>query len=162
MRASRRVSPSWSYAHAQPAATHPGGTGDAYLLLQPASLSRGLEQAVNRLRHVRIADKDPLDRPDIVYTGCTDEIEVGGVGIKHPPGMIGHQDAVERAVHHSLEQRVAMIPAGKFHDSGGCCEKCEYADCSEHRQQNKDVGLNIVPIHVDQAAGGGDQNRRNH
>ena len=143
-------------------ATLPGGTGDAYLFLQPASLSRGLEQAVDRLGDVRIADKDPLDRPDIVYAGCTDEIEVSGVGIEHASGMIGHQDAVESAVHHCLEQRVALILAGKLHDAGGRSEEREHADRSEHRQQNQDVGLDIVPAHVDQTAGRGDQHRCNH
>ena len=43
--------------------------GDAHLLLQPAALARRLEQAVDRLRDVRVADEHALDRPHVVGIG---------------------------------------------------------------------------------------------
>ena len=76
--------------------------------------------------------------------------------------MIGHEDAVERAVDHRLEQRVALISGGKFHDAGSRSEKCEHADRAEHGQQDQDIGLDIIPVHVDQAARSRDQDRRNN
>ena len=75
--------------------------------------------------------------------------------------MIGHEDAVECAVYDRLEQWVALISGGKFHDTGSRSEKCEHADRAEHGQQDQDIGLDIIPVHVDEAAGSRNQDRRN-
>ena len=146
-----------AHAHAQPARGLGRGAGNAHLLLQAAALARGLEQAVDRFRNVGIADEHPLDRPHVVVVGRPDQVEIGGVGVEHAARLVGDHDAVEGIVDHRLEQRIALLPAGKLHDAGGHGEQREYADGAEQRQQRQDVGSGIVAADIDQAGGGGDQ-----
>src|SRR5665811_1374560 len=63
--------------------------------LRPSAFARGLEQAVDRFRHSGIADEHPLDRPHIVTVGGPDQVEIGGIGVEHPPALVGDQDTVE-------------------------------------------------------------------
>ena len=46
-----------------------------------AAFARRLEQAIDRFRHVGIADEHALDRPHVVGVGGVDQVEIGGVGI---------------------------------------------------------------------------------
>ena len=106
MRASRLLAPSGrTRMRSQRAAS--AGAGDAHFFLQPAALARRLEQAVDRLGDVRIADEHPLDRPHVVVVGGADQVEIGGIGVEHAAGLVGDHDAVEGIVDHRLEQRIA-------------------------------------------------------
>ena len=53
------------HPQAQPPARLALLPADADFLLQPPPLARGLQQPVDRLRNIGIADKDPLDRPHL-------------------------------------------------------------------------------------------------
>ena len=129
-------------AHAKPeparrlAACRPG---DADLLLRAAALARGLQQAVDRLRHVRIADEHPLDRPHVVGVAGIDQVEIGGVGVDHPAARIGDQQAVDRLVDHRLEHRVGGVLAGDAQDAGRQRKQREHAGHRQQRQQRQDI-----------------------
>src|ERR1700741_3704536 len=98
-------------AHAQPSPTLAGGSGNPHLLLQPPALPCGLDQTVNRLRHVGVADKYPFDRPDIIDAARPGQFEVSDVCIEHAARMIGDQDAVEGPIDPGLEQGICLVPA---------------------------------------------------
>ena len=72
-----------------------------------------LQQAVDRFRYARIADEHPLDRPHLLGRGGADQIEIGGVGVDHPAGVIRDQQGLARAVDDRLEQRVRRVLAGR-------------------------------------------------
>jgi hypothetical protein len=67
--------------------------GDPHLFLGAAAFARRLEQAIDRLRHVGIADEHPLDRPHVVGVGGFDEAEIGGVGVDDAAARVGDQEA---------------------------------------------------------------------
>ena len=92
------LSPSGRTRSRSQRAGSPGSAGDAHLLLQPAALARGLEQPIDRFRHVRVADEDALDRPHVVRSVAPISVEIGRVGIEHAAAGVGDQDAVEGAV----------------------------------------------------------------
>ena len=79
-------------------AGRPLTAGDAHLLLQALAFARRLEQPVDRLGHVGIADEHALDRPHVVGVRRADEIEIGGIGVDHAAVAVGDQDAVEGVV----------------------------------------------------------------
>ena len=114
MRASCLLSPSGRTRMRSQRAACARGAGNAHLLLQAAALARGLEQAVDRLGHVRIADEDPLDRPHVVAVGRPDQVEIGGIGVEHAARLVGDHDAVEGIVDHRLEQRIACARGWKI------------------------------------------------
>src|SRR6185437_5501134 len=91
------------HAQTQPARTGALVAGDAHFFLQTAALARGFEQAVNRFRNLRIADEYTFDRTHIVGAGRIDEIEIGSVGVEHPPALIGDEHTVESVIDQRLE-----------------------------------------------------------
>ena len=125
-----------------------------------AALARRLEQAIDRLRHVGIADEHPLDRPHVVGVGGVDQVEIGGIGIDHPAARIGDQEAVDRLVDHRLEHRVAGVLAGDPQDAGRQREQREHADHGEDGEQRQDIGPGIAAADQQQADGGADQRER--
>ena len=90
----------------QPARRPALHAGDAHLLLQALAFACRLEQPIDRLRGVGIADEGALDRPHVVGIRGIDEIEIGGIGIDHAAVAVGDDDAVEGAVDHRLDQRI--------------------------------------------------------
>ena len=113
--------------------------GDADLLLRPAAFAGGLEQAVDRLRDVRIADEHPLDRPHVVGVAGIDQVEIGGVGVDHPAALIGDQQPVDRLVDHRLEHRMGAVLAADVQDPGRQRKQREHACHRQKRKQRQDI-----------------------
>ena len=149
--------PERAHAHAQPAPALAGLTGDAHLLLQPAAFARRLEQAVDGFGDVRVADEHPLDRPHVGGLGRADQIEIGGIGVKHAAVLVGDHDAIEAVVDHRLEQRISLLAAAEAHDAGGERKQREDADGAEHGEQRQNVVLGMAAAEIHQPGGGGDQ-----
>ena len=99
-RASPRAcaSPSGRTRMPQPARRRAVGAGDAHLFLQPLAFARRLEQPVDRLGHIGIADEDPLDRPHVLRARRAGQLEIGGVGVDDVAARIGDHEAVEGVV----------------------------------------------------------------
>ena len=142
---------------AQPAGAF--GAGNAHLFVQAAAFARGLEQAVDRLGNVRIADEDPLDRSYLGGAAGADQIAIGIVGVKHAALLIGDDDAVAGVVDHGVEQWIGLPAGGEMHEACGEREQRKHAHGAEHRQQRHDEGFGVVAADIDQAGGGGDQGR---
>ncbi len=92
----------------QPARRPALHAGDAHFLLQALAFARRLEQPVDRLGSVGIADEHALDRPHVVGVGRVDEIEIGGIGVDDAAVAIGDDHAVEGIVDHAL---ISGLPA---------------------------------------------------
>ena len=131
--------------------------GDAHLFLQALAFARRLEQPVDGLGGVGIADEHALDRPHVVGARCADEIEIGGIGVDHAAVAVGDDDAVEGAVENRLDQRAAGLRGGEPQDAAGEREQREHADRGEHRQEAEDIRLGIAAAEQHDAAGGGNQ-----
>ena len=147
----------WPHAHAQPAALLARLAGDPHFLDQSPAFARRLEQAVDRFRYIGVADEDLLDRPHVITVGGADQVEIGGVGIKHPAALVGDQHAVETIVDDGLEQRMSAILARIAQNAGGQRKQGENPDRAERCQHPEDVGLSVFARHVHRADGGGDQ-----
>src|SRR5262249_12968151 len=82
-------------AHPQPQPSHrvavPGG--DPHLLLQSPAVAARLEQTIDRLRNIRIADEYALDRPDVLYSARARKCPVGRIGVNNAPIGVSHHDA---------------------------------------------------------------------
>ena len=98
-------------AKPQPARRPALGAGNPHLFLQALAFARRLQQPVDRLGRVGIADEGALDRPQIVGVRGIGQIEIGGIGIDHPAVAVGDDDAVEGAVDHRLDQRIGRLAA---------------------------------------------------
>ena len=138
-------------------APHAGKTN---FLLQAAALARALEQSVDRLRDLRFADEGAFHRPDVVGVDDIHQLAVGGVGIDHPPGGIGHDDSVGGAVGHGLEDRIAVVLAGHAQDTGRDGKQRKHADHAEDRQQNQNVRAGVLAPDNQQPGSGGSQHAR--
>jgi hypothetical protein len=78
----------------EPAARLPA-VRDPHLFVLTLALASRLEQAVNRFRHLRIADEDPLDRTHLLAFARRGELQVRAVGIDDPARTIGNQDRIK-------------------------------------------------------------------
>jgi hypothetical protein len=132
-------------------------TGDAHLFLQLAAFAGGLQQAIDRLRDVRVADEDALDRPHVIGIDRIGEVDIGGIGIEHVAVRIGHQHAFRRAVHDRLGQGIAGRPAGEAQNIGGKREQRENADAGQDGQQRGDILRGKTPVDEKQPGGGAHQ-----
>ena len=137
-----------THVQAQPARAMRRRAGHAHLLLQATALARRLEQPVDRLGDVGIADEDPLDRAHVVGVGRPDQVEIGGVGVEHAARLVGDHDAVGRPVDYRLEQRVTLAAARQMQDTGGKPEQRGHADGAEQRQQRQDIGAAVARFDV--------------
>ena len=88
--------------HSQPARRPTLGGGDAHFFLQALAFARGLEQPIDRLGGIGVADEYALDRPRVVRVRSADQIEIGGIGVDHAPVAVGDDDAVEGAIDNRL------------------------------------------------------------
>ena len=149
------------HLEAQPTRRPALGAGDAHFLLQALAFARGLEQPVDGLGSVRIADEHALDRPHVVGVRRIDEFEIGGVGVNDAPLAVGDDDAVEGVVDDGFDQRACRFRRRKPQDAGGEREQREHADCGEHRQEGEDVRLGIAAAEHHDAGRGGDQHGGN-
>jgi hypothetical protein len=144
---------------AQPAAALSGRVGDPHLLVQTAALARGLEQPVDRFRHVRIADEYPLDRANVVLVRRADEVEIGGIGVEDAPALVGDQNAFAAVVDQGLEHWMTGVATGDAQDAGGHREQRDEADGAEHGQQCEQIGSGIISG-IDKTDRGADQQQR--
>ena len=149
-----------AHAQPQPARRLRRGAGQAHLLLQAAAFARRLQQPVDRLGNVRIADEHPLDRPHVVVVGGAGQVEIGGIGVEDAAGMVGDEGALGGIVDHRLEQRMAAVAPGQAQDAGGHGEQRKDADGAEHGQEHDNIGLGVVAADIDEAGGGADQKQR--
>src|SRR5579872_4617219 len=101
--------PQRANAHPQPARRPTMGRGDADFFLQPTALASRLEQPIDRLRGVRIANEDSLHRAGVASVGSPDQVEIRGITINHAPIAVGDDDAVKRAVEHGLDEWIAGL-----------------------------------------------------
>ena len=118
--------------------------GDPYLLLQALAFARRLEQPVNRLGGIGVADEDALDRAHLSGVGRADEFEIGGVGINDDAAAIGDGDAVEGIVDHRLEERASRFGRRQPQDAAGEREQRENADRRQDGEEDEDIGLGVV------------------
>jgi len=105
------------HTHPQPSGAFSGGPGNPYLFVQTPPLARSFKKPVNRFRNVRVTDEHAFDRSDVTHIGRADQIEIGRVGIDDAAALVGHEEAIEGAVHHRLEQGIALVLAREFHDA---------------------------------------------
>ncbi len=82
------------HPHPQPAAMGAVGAGDADFFLLPLAFARRLEQAKHRLRHIGIADEDPLHRARVQRGRSTRERKIGRIGIDHVTAGVGDRQPV--------------------------------------------------------------------
>ena len=149
--------------HAKPQPVHRLAleAGDPHLLLGAAAFARRLEQAIDRLRHVGIADEHPLDRPHVIRIAGIGQIEIGGIGIDHPAARIGDQEAVEGLVDHRLQHRArAGFSAGHTQDAGRQRKQRKHPGHGEEGQQRQDIRPGVAAADQQQADGGADERNR--
>ena len=138
----------------------PLSAGDADLLLQPAAFARRLEQAIDRFRHVGIADEDALDRPHVVCVAGVDQREIGGIGIDHPAALVGDQEAVDGLVDHRLEHRIAGVLAGMRRMPVASANSENTPTVARKREQRQDIRAGIAAADQQQPDRGADQRDR--
>ncbi len=141
----------------QPARRPAPQPGDAHLFLQALAFSCCLEQPVDRLGRVGVADKGALDRPHVVGVGGVDEIEIGGVGIDDVAVVIGDDDAVGGAIDDRFDQGMRGRRRGDAQNAAGESEQREHADGGEHRQKRQDIRFGIAAADQYNGGRGGDQ-----
>ena len=136
--------PEGTHAHAQPAAMRTVAIGDAHLFLLPLALARRFQQPEHRLRYIRVADEDTLDRPHVLRAGRAGECEIGAVEIHHMPARIRHRQPVEGVIGDVAHHGIVGLAVGKADDAGGKGEQVEQPDHGEHGKKAKDIGLRLV------------------
>ena len=142
---------------AQPARRPAADAGDPYHFLGARAFAGRLEQPVDRLGGVGVADEHALDRPHVVQVRRLDQVEIGGIGIDHAAVRVGDDDAIEGAVDHRLDQRADGAGRGQPQDAAGEREQREHADGGKHREEGQDIGLGIAAAEHDDGGCGGDQ-----
>ena len=149
-----------AHPHPQPAPGLALAAADPHLLLQPPAFAGGAQQAIDRFRHARIADENPLDRAGIVGARGLGEFEIGRVGIDHAAAGIGHQEAVMGAVDDRLDDRAPGFGAAHAQDAGRQRQQQEHAGHGQQRQERQEIGLGIGAPDQDQAGAGAGQHHR--
>ena len=119
------------------------GAGDPDLLLLPLAFARGLEQAEHRLRDIRVADEDALDRTDVLRARSPRQRQIGGVGIDHVPPGIRDRQPVIGMIGDVAHHRVVGGTVGETDDARGKREQIEQADHCQERQHAEDIGLGL-------------------
>ena len=123
--------------HPQPAAVVAVGPGDADFLLLPLAFARRLEQAKHRLRHIGIADENPLHGTDVLRGRSPRQRQIGRVGIDHMAAGVGDRQSVIGMIGNAAHHRVVGGAVGKADDSGGIGEQVEQPDHRQQRQQRR-------------------------
>ena len=134
-----------THPHPQPAAMRAFGAGDADLLLLAFSFARGLEQAEHRLRHIGVADEDPLHRTGILRRRSPCQRQIGGVAVDHMAAGIGDRQAIEGVIGDRAHDRIVRNAVGEADDAGGKGEQVEQPDHRQQRQQAQDIRLRLRP-----------------
>ena len=134
-----------THPHPQPAAMGAVGAGDADFLLLALAFARRLEQAKHRLRHIGIADEDPLHRAHVLRGRGARQRQIGGVGIDHMTAGVGDREPVIGVVGDAADHRIVGGAVGEADDSGGESEQVEQPDHGQQRQQPEDIGLRLRP-----------------
>ena len=145
------------HAQPQPARGAAPDAGDAHLLLQALAFARGLEQPVDRLGRVCIADEHAFHRPKVVGVGRADEVEVRGIGVEHAAVPVRDQYGVEALINEPLDQRARGLRSRQAKDAGRQREQREDAEGRQHREEAEDVRLGIAASQHHDAGRGADQ-----
>ena len=145
----------------QPARRLPARAGHPHFLLQAPAFLGGLAQAIDRLRHVGVADEDALDRAHLFQPDGVGKHSIGGIGEQHPPGAVGDDDAVMGVVDDALEHRVAGIPRRDPQHAGGEGEHREHPDHRQQGEKDHHVRPGLVAADHHETGGGDDQEDRN-
>jgi hypothetical protein len=158
-----RLAPAFAqrtHADPQPAAGLALVGADADLLLCAPALARGLEQAIDRLRHAGIADEYPLHRPHVPAVGRSGQIEIGWIGIEHARAGVGDQDAVAGTVYHRFEQRVRRLAARYVQQAGREREQKKHPAGRQHCQQHQNERFGAGAADEQEPAASGRQEQR--
>ena len=131
------------YPHPQPTAMGTFGAGDADFFLLALAFARRLEQAKHRLRHVGIADEDPLHGAGLQRGRSPRERQIGRIGIDHMTARVGDRQPVIGVIGDPARHRVVGGTIGEANDSGGEGEQVEQPDRCQQRQQPEDIGLRL-------------------
>ncbi len=121
------------------------GTCNTHLFLLPLAFAGGLEQAKHRLRHVGIADEDPLHGPDVLRARSPREREIGRVEIDHMTTGVGDGEAVIGLVGDAAFDRIVGGAIGETDNARGVGEQVEQPDHRQQRQQPEDIRLRLGP-----------------
>ena len=149
-----------AHAEPQPAGRPAFGPGDAHFFLQALTFARRLEQAVDRLGGVGIADEHALDRPHIVGIRRVDQIEIGGVGVNDAAVAVGDENAIKGVIDEGFDERIGRLGRRQPQDARRERKQREYADRGEHRQKDENIRLGRAASEHDEGGGGGDQHGR--
>ena len=145
----------------QPASRFSGHSADTHLFLQAASLARSLQQPVDRFRYIGIAEKNPLDRPDVLCTRSTDQVEIDLIGVQDAAPGIGDQNAVEGAVHQAADFGAFALLPGKAQNSRGQREQRKHPDGAQNGKQDQDIKGGIAAPDLQQPDRSADQHDGN-
>ncbi len=121
----------------------PSVAGDADFLLLALAFARGLEQAKHRLRHIGIADEDPLHGAGLQRGRSPRERKIGGVGIDYMAARVGDRQPVIGMIGDAARHRVVGGTIGEANNSGRESEQVEQPDHGQKRKQPKDIGLRL-------------------
>ena len=127
----------------QPAAVVAVGAGDADLLLLALAFARRLEQTKHRLRHVGIADEDPLHRAHVRRGRSPRERKIGRIEIDDMTARVGDREAVMGMIGDAARHRIVGAAIGETNDAGSESEQAEQPDRRQQRQQAEDIGLRL-------------------
>ena len=121
----------------------PSVAGDADFFLLALAFARRLEQAKYRLRHIGIADEDPLHRARLLRGRSPRERQIGRVGIDHVTAGVGDRQPVIGMIGDAARDRIVGGTIGEANDSGGEGEQVEQPDHRQQRQQPEDIRLRL-------------------
>jgi hypothetical protein len=117
-----------------------GGEGrrETDLLARGPVLAGGLSQAVDRLRHLRRAREQALDRTQAARAVAASEQEVALVRVDDPPPVLHDEAALRGRVRHELGEVVARSPPHELKRADRIGEQKEHARHGEQRHQAVD------------------------
>jgi hypothetical protein len=144
------------HPHPQPAAMAAFGRGDADFFLLALAFARRLEQAKYRLRHIGIADEDPLHRARLQRGRSPRERQIGRVGIDHVTAGVGDRQPVMGMIGDAARDRIVGGTIGKANNSGGEGEQVDQPDHGQKRKQPEDIRLRLGMTDAHEGDRGGD------
>ena len=142
--------------HPQPAAMRAILARDADLFLLPLAFARRLEQAEHRLRHIGVADEDPLHGARLLRARRSRERQIGRVGIDHVAAGVGDRQPVIGEVGDPALDGIVGSTIGETDDSRSVGEQAEQPGHRQQRKQAKDIRLRL------RAADGHQRDRYRH
>src|SRR5258708_19748906 len=90
----------WTHPHAHPTAAVCRRAGNPHFFLQTTAFARGLEQSVDRLRNVGVADEYSFDRLRFIDAASAGQIEISILAIKNTARPVPFPYAVNAPLLH--------------------------------------------------------------